>query len=331
MADCVQERFEAEIDLDVAFNEFDEELSDFRARNCDANKKTTSTNDKRKDIRQHDRASIANVSISCKEQLEPSITNGSYTDNVPKLAKIEDGEISSASDGEDNEKMDCDEEIGVNLNPVSLKTAKISVEDGKETNSFTFLPPSSVAEESSKKEKELLDEEFMSDTAKFVGETESAILSMESDNSMDDQSWKRHKRARLEKSSHEPVEEKKKHEKDGDRVNRRGGKKKRKRPLHDRHDEGQRHRSNNQRESEIVKLFEPLKVTLDDPEEAVAKEIAEKLNEAKTMLIERVVTCIGCEKALKLFKDTKEVQKHGGMWTQDRQRRRTSGGIFWRF
>lgn len=210
-----QERFEAEIDLDVAFNEFDEELSDFRARDCDANKKTTSTNYKRKDNRQHDHASIANVPISCKDTIikEPSVTNGSYTDNVPKLAKIEDGEISSASDGEDNEKMDCDEEIGVNLNPVSLKTAKISVEDGKETNSFTFLPPSSVAEESSKKEKELLDEEFMSDTAKFVGETESAILSMESDYSMDDQSWKRHKRARLEKCSHEPVEEKKKHEK----------------------------------------------------------------------------------------------------------------------
>lgn len=70
---------------------------------------------------------------------------------------------------------------------------------------------------------------------------------------------------------------------DGDRVNRRGGKKKRKRPLRDRHDEGQRHRSNNQRESEIVKLFEPLKVTLDDPEEAVAKEIAEKLNEVRNV------------------------------------------------
>ena len=45
------------------------------------------------------------------------------------------------------------------------------------------------------------------------------------------------------------------------------------------------------------------------------------LQQAKTNLIQRVVKCIGCEKALKLFRDTKEVQMHGGMWTKDNQRR----------
>ena len=39
------------------------------------------------------------------------------------------------------------------------------------------------------------------------------------------------------------------------------------------------------------------------------------------MLIERVVTCIGCEKAIKLFKDTQEVERHGGMQTKEGDRR----------
>lgn len=47
------------------------------------------------------------------------------------------------------------------------------------------------------------------------------------------------------------------------------------------------------------------------------------LRQTKTNLIQRVVSCIGCEKALKLFRDTKEVQLHGGMWTKDNQRRYT--------
>ena len=62
---------------------------------------------------------------------------------------------------------------------------------------------------------------------------------------------------------------------------KRGGRRKRKRPLHDRPTEEKRRRNNNQREPKIGKLFEPLKVTSDDTEEAVAKEIAEKLNEVR--------------------------------------------------
>ena len=33
------------------------------------------------------------------------------------------------------------------------------------------------------------------------------------------------------------------------------------------------------------------------------------------------MTCIGCEKAIKLFKDTQEVEKHGGIWTKEGDRR----------
>ena len=45
------------------------------------------------------------------------------------------------------------------------------------------------------------------------------------------------------------------------------------------------------------------------------------LNQSKTMLIERVVECIGCEKAIKLFQDTQEVERHGGMYTKEKERR----------
>ncbi|KAL9978558.1 hypothetical protein ACROYT_G016090 [Oculina patagonica] len=323
-----QERFEAEIDLDVSFNEFDEELSEFQKENCNANVETTITNNNQKDTKQY--ASITNDPISCKDTCklaveEISETNRNCTESVANLAKIEDGEISGSSDGEDGEKMDCEEEIGVDLNP-GQKTAK-SAEDSKETvtSSYTFLPPSSVVEDCSKKD--FSDEEVMRDTTKCV-ETESANISMESDNSMDDQSWKRHKRAKLENGSQETGEKKKNYGKDGEKVKTRGGRKKRKRPLRAHHGGERRHRNGDQGEPEFGKLFEPLRVTSDDSEEAVAKELAEKLNESKIMLIQRVVRCIGCEKALKLFKDTKEIQKHGGMWTQERDRRRTSGGIF---
>lgn len=207
-----EERFEAEIDLEVSFNEFDEELSEFQEESCVANVETTITNNNQKDTKLH--ASITNDPISCKDTgrlaiKESNVTNGNCTDfnSVPNLANTEDGEISGSSDSEDGEKMDCEEEIGVDLNP-GQKTAK-SAEDFKETitSSFTFLPPSSVVEECSKQE--LLDEEIMSDTSKCVETELSANISMESDNSMDDQSWKRHKRAKLEHGSQETGEEKK--------------------------------------------------------------------------------------------------------------------------
>lgn len=68
---------------------------------------------------------------------------------------------------------------------------------------------------------------------------------------------------------------------DSGTVKKRGGRKKRKKPLRNHHDEEQRRRNNNQREPKIGKLFEPLEVTSDDSEEAVAKELAEKLNEVR--------------------------------------------------
>ena len=186
-----QERFEAEIDLDVSFNEFDEELDEFQQENCIAHTETTITNNNRKDSKQ---CELHACELTVKE---PNITNGNYTENVGNLAKTEDGEISESSEGEKDEKMDCDEVIGVNLNSIQKKTKPAEDSNETVTSSFTFLPPS---KESSNEE--FLDEAFMRDATKCV-ETESVNLSMESDNSMDDQSWKRRKRAKLEHGSQE--------------------------------------------------------------------------------------------------------------------------------
>lgn len=202
------ERFEAEIDLDVSFNEFDEELSESNEGNCDPNVEAVITNDKETNTKQH--SSIFNFTKDTCELAEdviPNVSHRNCTGNEKNLVNMEDGEISVSSDSEDGEKMDFDQGIGVGLNPV--QTATNSAETSKETtaDNFTFLPPSSVVENLNKNER--LNEEFMSDTTKCVDETESANVSMESDNSMDDQSWKRHKRAKLEHGSLETGQEEK--------------------------------------------------------------------------------------------------------------------------
>jgi len=207
-----QERFEAEIDLDVSFNEFDEEFSEFNEGNCDLNLEAAITNEKETNIKQH--SSIINFAKDTGElakdvKLVPNVSNGNCTDNESNLVNIEDGELSVSSDDEDGEKMDFDQGIGADLNPVETATKSAEVSKEMTADSFTFLPPSSVMENLNKNES--LNEEFMSDTAKCVDGTEGANVeqTMESDNSMDDQSWKRHKRAKLEHGSLETGQEEK--------------------------------------------------------------------------------------------------------------------------
>ena len=201
-----QERFEAELDLDVSFNEFDEELSEFNEGNCDPNLEAAIANGK--ETKQH--SSIATFTKDTCEHTEdiiPNVSNGNCTDNEKHLLNIEDGEISVSSDDEEGEKMDFLEGIAADLNPVQTATKSAEACASKEMtiDNFTFLPPSSVVENLNKNEP--LNEEFLSDTAKRVVETESVNVSMESDNSMDDQSWKRHKRAKLEHGSLETGQE----------------------------------------------------------------------------------------------------------------------------
>lgn len=69
-------------------------------------------------------------------------------------------------------------------------------------------------------------------------------------------------------------------------------------------------------------------ITEDDPEDKVAEEIAYRLQEPKTDLIERVVKVIGTKKAIELLGETATLEESGGVYTMDGSRRRTPGGVY---
>ena len=187
-------RLEAEIDLDVTFNEFEEELGIFSEKSGEHNAEKLIADGSGQDTKPIPcRASNGN-----EFHVESGVTNET-TDGAGNSTRVEEGEISSSSEDEGVEKMDCDEECGKELKSLSQNLTK-SAEESEKSENVTFLSPNFVFKESDKKDS--LEEELASCTPKMDFDAESAMLSMESDNSMDDQSWKRHKRARLEQVSH---------------------------------------------------------------------------------------------------------------------------------
>lgn len=62
--------------------------------------------------------------------------------------------------------------------------------------------------------------------------------------------------------------------------------------------------------------------------EKFANELAEKLSETHTELLQRVVDVLGKEIPLKLFKETQKIEADGGMLVMKGWRRRTPGGVF---
>ncbi|XP_077318291.1 phosphorylated adapter RNA export protein [Lithobates pipiens] len=69
-------------------------------------------------------------------------------------------------------------------------------------------------------------------------------------------------------------------------------------------------------------------ITQDDPEDKVSDEIAHRLREPKTDLIQRVVKSIGTKKAIELLMETAEVEQNGGLFILNGSRRRTPGGVY---
>ncbi|KAL3114967.1 hypothetical protein niasHT_011403 [Heterodera trifolii] len=63
-------------------------------------------------------------------------------------------------------------------------------------------------------------------------------------------------------------------------------------------------------------------------EEQLANELAEALGEKVPELMQKVVHFAGKSHAVELFKQCQEVERNGGMLTQNRLRRRTPGGVF---
>lgn len=74
-------------------------------------------------------------------------------------------------------------------------------------------------------------------------------------------------------------------------------------------------------------LFD-LNVTVENTNEEVASDIANKLCEEKDDLILKVVEVLGKEKAIEIFRETKKIEEDGGMMVLNNSRRRTPGGIF---
>ncbi|XP_069701874.1 phosphorylated adapter RNA export protein [Periplaneta americana] len=71
-----------------------------------------------------------------------------------------------------------------------------------------------------------------------------------------------------------------------------------------------------------------LHVTVDNTDEEVASDIANKLCEEKDDLILKVVDVLGRQKAIDIFKATKKIEEDGGMMVLNNSRRRTPGGVF---
>lgn len=209
MADNL-ERFEAELDLDVTFNEFDEELSIVKESSCEQNTEEVILVEKREE-------NVKQISCTLGDENGPSESfDNEIIDSARTLIDNEEGEVLSSSDGEGEEKMDLDEKADEDQNSLtgSEITTTLSEHKGLEkTDDCTFLSPNSVFRNFNKKES--LVEDSVDETLKRDYEADSAVLSMESDSSMDDQSWKRKKRARLEEQSNPGTRE-------GDNINTSG-------------------------------------------------------------------------------------------------------------
>ncbi|CAG9766364.1 unnamed protein product [Ceutorhynchus assimilis] len=62
--------------------------------------------------------------------------------------------------------------------------------------------------------------------------------------------------------------------------------------------------------------------------EEIVEDIASKLHEKRDDLILKVVQAMGKQKAIEIFKETRQIEIKGGMPIMNQTRRRTSGGIF---
>ena len=180
------------LSVEVGYNEFDEEPDD-GSEQCRDN----SAVDVRDDINQngvkHARE-VAREGEPSKERI-----NYSTLDYAGNLTKNEDGEISNSSDDENVEKMDVEEEHDEKGNLFSPESQKAAAD----FKNFSFLPHNSALKVDNKSENFELETVSSEDIGDY--ESESAICAG-SDLSMDDQSWKRHKRAKLEDVSNDADE-----------------------------------------------------------------------------------------------------------------------------
>lgn len=71
-----------------------------------------------------------------------------------------------------------------------------------------------------------------------------------------------------------------------------------------------------------------LTVSLENTEEEIARDLANKLCEEKEDLIYKIVNVAGKEKAIHVFNEVKRIENEGGMLIMNQSRRRTPGGVY---
>lgn len=76
------------------------------------------------------------------------------------------------------------------------------------------------------------------------------------------------------------------------------------------------------------KVLVDMSVSIDANDDEFGRDMAEKLEEDKCDLILKVVSVIGKESSMNLYKITQKIEREGGMLTMNKNRRRTPGGIF---
>ena len=69
-------------------------------------------------------------------------------------------------------------------------------------------------------------------------------------------------------------------------------------------------------------------VTDDASDEDLAADLAFKLDEENIELVQKAVSAVGQDECVKFYKKTQKIERNGGLLTVNKQRRRTSGGIF---
>ena len=68
--------------------------------------------------------------------------------------------------------------------------------------------------------------------------------------------------------------------------------------------------------------------TVQNPNKALIKHIAETLQEGQITLFQKIIDGIGPERAQEFLQKTLEIEAAGGMMTTDSSRHRTPGGVF---
>ncbi|GJQ87878.1 putative PHAX RNA-binding domain protein [Trypoxylus dichotomus] len=71
-----------------------------------------------------------------------------------------------------------------------------------------------------------------------------------------------------------------------------------------------------------------LNTSVENTEEEIARDLANKLCEEKEELIYKIVKVAGKEKVIEVFHEVKRIEKEGGMLVMNQSRRRTPGGVF---